>query len=77
MELVGHSEDVGVSKLNGVGNVFLDVGSGVEDELDPALLSLCSDVVLDGSTDLTLSEENAANEFVHNGFLKFRHVSDF
>jgi hypothetical protein len=69
VELVGQSEDVGVSEFHGVGNVFLDVGAGVEDELDPALLALCSDVVLDGSTDLALSEESAVNKSVHNGFL--------
>lgn len=77
MELVGHSEEVGLGKLISIGDVLLNGGSGVEDKLDPALLALCSDVVLDGSTNLALSEEGAVDEFVQECFLKTRHVSDF
>lgn len=66
MELVGHGEDVGVSELHSVGDVLLNASAGVEDELNPALLALCSDVVLDGSTDLALSASDSVNESVGN-----------
>jgi len=64
VELVGHSEDVGVGELDGVGDVLLDAGAGVEDELNPAGAALVSNVVLHGTADLSLAEEGLVHELI-------------
>jgi len=74
MELVGYCEDVGVGEPNGLGDVLLDRGSGVENKLNPAGHILCSDVVLERSADLTLSAEGAVHKFVYECFFKAYHV---
>jgi hypothetical protein len=64
VELIGDMEEVGVDESQGVGHVLFNTGAGIEDELDPALAVLCSDVVLDGSSDLALTKEVAVHELV-------------
>jgi len=76
MELVGHSKDVGVSELDGIGNVLLNAGAGVEDKLNPTGTALVSDVVLEGSTDLTFAEEGSVDEFIYASDFSCWHVFD-
>jgi hypothetical protein len=64
VELVGDMEEVWVDEPEGVGEVLFHAGARVEYELDPALTVLCSDVVLDGSSNLALAEEIAVHELV-------------
>ncbi len=64
VELVGDVEEVWMDEPEGVGQVLFYTGAGVEHEFDPALAVLCSDVVLDGSSDLALAKEIAVHELV-------------
>jgi len=64
VELVGHSKDVGVAELDTVGNVLFNASAGVENKLDPALALLIPDVVLEGSSNLTLSEVSSVDELI-------------
>jgi hypothetical protein len=64
VELVGNMEEVWVDEPESVGKVLFHAGARVEYELDPALAVLCSDVVLDGSSNLALAEEIAVHELV-------------
>jgi hypothetical protein len=58
-----------VRELHELRDVLLDAGLGVVAKLDPTLGALCSDVVLDGTADLALSEEGAVHEFIQEGLL--------
>lgn len=62
MEPVSHVEKVGVGEAQCVGKVLLRLGAGVEDELDPALGTLMSKVVLQGSSDLALSSKGTVDK---------------
>jgi hypothetical protein len=64
VELVGDMEEVWVDEPEGVGEILFNAGARVKYELDPALAILCSDVVLDGSSNLALAEEIAVHELV-------------
>lgn len=64
VELVGDVEEVWMDEPEGVGEVLFHTSARVEHEFDPALTVLCSDVVLDGSSDLALAEEIAVHELV-------------
>lgn len=67
VELVGQREQVGVRELHELRGVLLNASCGVVDELDPTGASLCSDVVLDGASNLALAEEGAVDELVQKG----------
>lgn len=77
VELVGHSKDVGVAELDSIGNVLFNTSAGVENELDPALTTLVSDVVLEGSSYLPFAEVSSVNELIDQRFLHSWHVFDF
>ena len=73
MEPVSDEEKVGVDESHRLGNVLLKSGAGVKDELDPALGSLISNVVLQWSSDLALACKGAVHESVQQRRFKSRH----
>ena len=64
MEPVSDEEKVGVDEPHGLRHVLLKSGAGVENELDPALVPLMSNVVLQWSSDLALACKGAVHESI-------------
>ena len=62
VESVGEVEDVGVGEADRLRHVLLESGSRVENELDPSLGSLMSNVVLQWSSDLALAGKGSVDE---------------
>jgi hypothetical protein len=75
VESVSHVEKVRVDEAESLGNVGLHLGFGVEDELDPALVPLMSNVVLQWSSDLALAYKGTVDKSVEYGRLNPRHLS--
>ena len=75
MESVGEVEDVGVGEADRLRHVLLESGSRVENELDPSLGSLMSNVVLQWSSDLTLASKGTVNKSIQQRGFESRHFS--
>lgn len=64
VETVGNEEEIRVDQLDGLGSELLHLAAGREHELNPALVSSVSNVVLNGSTHLTFAEQATIDELV-------------
>ena len=60
-----------MDELERLRDVLLRFVSGVENQLDPALMSLMSDVVLDWSANLSLPEECSVDKLVEQTFFQW------
>lgn len=74
MEPVSDEEKVGVDEAHGLGHVLLKSGAGVENEFDPALVPLMSNVVLQWSSDLAFACKGAVHESIQQRCFKSRHI---
>ena len=77
MESVCNVEEVGVDEADGLGNILLEARARVKDELDPALGTLMSNVVLQWSSDLALARKSSVDEAIQKSGLKSRHCFYF
>jgi len=64
VEPVSDEEEVGVDEAHRLANVLLQSRAGVKAELDPALVSLMSNVVLQWSSDLALACKGTVDESI-------------
>lgn len=69
MELVCEVEEVGVDETECLGGKHFSARLGVEYQLNPALSSLCLNVVLYRSTHLAFAQECSVNKPVQECFL--------
>jgi len=74
VETVGNEEEIRVDQLDGLGSELLHLAAGREHELNPALVSSVSNVVLNGSTHLTFAEQATIDELVEKTLFHW-HVS--
>merc|ERR1711957_877835 len=74
VETVGNEEEIRVDQLDGLGSELLHLAAGRDHELNPALVSSVSNVVLNGSTHLTFAEQATIDELVEKTLFHW-HVS--
>ena len=77
MESVCNVEEVGVDEANRLRYDLLDARARVKDELDPALGTLMSNVVLQWSSNLALARKSSVDEAIQESGLKSRHCFYF
>ena len=73
MEPVSDEEKVGVDEPHRLRDVLFKSGAWVEAKLDPALVSLMSNVVLQWSSDLALACKGTVHESIQQRRFKSRH----
>ena len=66
-----------MDEADGLGNILLEARARVKDELDPALGTLMSNVVLQWSSDLALARKSSVDEAIQESGLKSRHCFYF
>ena len=66
-----------MDEADGLGNILLEARARVKDELDPALGTLMSNVVLQWSSDLALARKSSVDEAIQKSGLKSRHCFYF
>ena len=71
VESVGDVEEVRMNEAHGVRNVLFELASGVEHELNPALETFRSDVVLDWSANLTLAQKRSVDKLIEQTFFQW------
>lgn len=64
METIGNKEEIRMNQFDGFRSELFNPVAGGENELDPALISSVSNVVLKGSTDHTFSKQATHDELV-------------
>jgi len=64
METIGDKEEIRMNQFDGLRSELFNPVAGVEHELDPALISSVSNVVLNGSTDHTFAKKTAHDDLV-------------
>ena len=73
VESVSDEEEVGVDEAHRLTDILLKPGAWVEAELDPALVPLMSNVVLQWSSDLALACKGTVDESIQERRFKPRH----
>ena len=75
VESVCDEEEVWVNETQRLREILLNSCAGVEDEFDPALMSLISNVVLQWSSDLALACKGSVDESIEESRFKSRHIT--
>ena len=73
VESVSHVEEVRVDEAECLGHIHLHLGAGVENEFDPSLGTLMSNVVLQCSSDFALAHKGAVDPLIELEGFKSRH----